>query len=271
MVRMNFIVHRVLPVGFLCAALAGAQTPPLSGIAHVAFRVGDVKAAREFYQKLGFEQAFEFAQGTETREAFLKVNDRQFIELYPRTADAQPLGLMHVCYEAADLAAVNADYIKRGLTPSVVRKAGAGNLLFTLHDPEDAVIEYTQYMPGSRHTEDRGKHLGEHRVSEQLLGAAFPVKDLGAMREFYASRLGFQDMGRGAHILLKVPGGSNHFVELESAASQAKAGLWFGIADARRAAADLEKRGFTVKAAPTSVSVTDPDGVTIWFTVSAGQ
>jgi len=164
------------------AAFSWAQSPALSGIAHVAFRVADVAAARAFYQKLGFEQAFEFTREGKTTEAFIKINDRQFIELYPR--DSQPTGLMHVCYESSSLEALYAEYVKRDLKPPAVRKAGAGNLLLVIRDPEENVIEYTQYMPGSMHFEDHGKHLGEHRISQHLLGATVAVRDLAAGRVF---------------------------------------------------------------------------------------
>src|SRR5664279_2467106 len=116
-------------------------------------------------------------QGDRTTEAFLKINDHQFIELYPRTDPAQPLGLMHVCYESSDIEALHAEYVKRGVAVSAVRKAGAGNLLMTMSDPEGQTIEYTQYMPGSRHSEDRGKHLGAKRVAQMMLGAASLARD----------------------------------------------------------------------------------------------
>ena len=68
-----------------CACARLAQPANQSGIAHVAFRVADLEAARAFYNKLGFDQFFEMKQGDRTTEAFLKINDHQFIELYPRT------------------------------------------------------------------------------------------------------------------------------------------------------------------------------------------
>src|SRR5664279_1810418 len=177
-------------IGLFCASLCGAQPANQSGLAHVAFRVADLDVARAFYNKLGFEQFFEMKQGEKTTEAFLKVNDHQFIELYPRTDPAQPLGLMHVCYESTDLDAVHAEYVKRGLTVSEVRKAGAGNMLMTMKDTEGQTIEYTQYMPGSRHFEDRGKHLGAKRVAQLMVGATSPARDAGAIRTFYLEKLG---------------------------------------------------------------------------------
>ena len=98
--------------------------------------MADLDASLGFYQKLGFEQFSAMVRDGKTYRGLLKVNDHQFIELYPRTADAQPLGLMHVCYEAGDLEAVRAEYVKRDVTPSPVRKAGAGNLLMATRDPD---------------------------------------------------------------------------------------------------------------------------------------
>ena len=95
------MIKRIAGIGLFLATLSWAQSPALSGIAHVAFRVADVARARAFYQKLGFEQAFEMTRDGQTTEAFIKLNDLQFIELYPR--NAQPSGLMHVCYLSTDL------------------------------------------------------------------------------------------------------------------------------------------------------------------------
>jgi len=267
---------RLMLIGGLLAAWSWAQSPPLSGIAHVAFRVSDIPAARDFYEKLGFEQFFEFSQNGKTTQAFLKINDRQFIELYPRGDGSEPLGLMHICYEADDLAPVNSEYVKRGLKPSPVRKAGAGNLLFVLRDPEDQVIEYTQYMPGSRHSEDRGKHLGSRRISQQLTAVTVPVRDVAAERAFYTSGLGFE--AEGSAPVLRIPGGSRQRVTLTPA--PAKPALYFAVADAARAAAELKSRGMTVNtidvhrgpdATGKAATVTDPDGTSISFEPEAGR
>jgi len=260
---------RLALIGGLLAAWSWAQSPPLSGIAHVAFRVSDIPAARDFYEKLGFEQFFEFSQNGKTTQAFLKINDRQFIELYPRGDGSEPLGLMHICYESADLAPVNSEYVKRGVKPSPVRKAGAGNLLFVLRDPEDQVIEYTQYMPGSRHSEDRGKHLGSRRISQQLTAVTVPVRDVAAEQAFYTSSLGFESAGAGSPAVLRIPGDSRQQVTLVPAPG--KPALYFAVADASRAAAELKSRGLAVKTTGRAATVSDPDGTLISFDPEGGR
>jgi hypothetical protein len=119
-----------MAIAFLLTALlsvptARGQAPPMTGFAHVAFRAGNLEKSREFYGKLGFEQALQFPDAGKTTVALIKINDRQFIELYPRGAENQPLGLMHVCYEPSDILALHNTYAKLDLNPSeVFRKKG---------------------------------------------------------------------------------------------------------------------------------------------------
>ncbi len=236
-----------LLLGIFCAGICVAQNATLAGIAHVAFRVTDLDAARAFYGKLGFEEFFDMKQGDRVTEAFLKVNDHQFIELYPQTDRSQAIGLMHVCYESTDLEGLHAQYVARGLTVSDVRKAGAGNLLMTMKDPEGQTIEFTQYMPGSRHYEDRGKHLGAQRVAQVILGATSPARDGAAVREFCTGKLGFAEVG--GHLL--VPGDSGQQLDVVEAGSN-KPGIRFGVSPGQKVPASMH----------------DPDGVVISFTQS---
>jgi catechol 2,3-dioxygenase-like lactoylglutathione lyase family enzyme len=251
------------------ASLCGAQPANQSGIAHVAFRVASLEASRAFYNKLGFEQFFEVKQGDRTTQAFLKVNDHQFIELYPQTDPPQPLGLMHVCYESGNLEALRAEYVKRGLTVSEVRKAGAGNLLMTMKDPEGQTIEYTQYMPGSRHFEDRGKHLGAKRVALLMVGATSPARDAAAIRTFYLEKLGFTEINHGSPARLRMPGDSGQELDIAAGSAEVKPGIQFGVADVKHTAEVISSLGLAAQATPannpTLVTIADPDGAVIAF------
>ncbi len=249
----------------ICAVSATsiAQPPPpdagIIGIAHVALRVSDLDREIAFLGKLGYEEAFAMTNGGKTTEVFIKVNDRQFIELYPRTNPGQPLGLMNVCYEAGDLNALQKYYGSEGLKPSPVRKAAAGNIISSMKDPEGRVIEFIQYMPGSRHMLDRGMHLGLRRVSTGLLGFELPVNGLAAERQFYV-QLEFEAGDADGNVRLTTPGAPDVLIELEKAHPGSQPQFLFPVPDARKAAAELNEAGVKAERNNKLVFVYDPDG-----------
>jgi len=268
---MQFKIRQITFV-LLCSAVSFGQPPlALGGIAHVAFRIADLDASAAFYQGLGFEEAFRFEDAGKISVEFLKINDRQFIELYPRTADLQALGMMHICFETGDIAALRNDYLNRNLAPTAVNKARAGNLLFSIHDPEGQVLEYLQYLPGSLHFEDRGRHLGAQRISQHLVGAVENVRDVAAALSFYAGRLGFEVRGGGGTTRLRVPGNSVDEVELQFTTGQAKPRIVFVVPDVARATDELRRRGFAPLQSAGAVRVVDPDGAFIVFTAEGSD
>ena len=257
-------IRPVLAIAF-CAIAAHAccaQVSNLTGIAHVALRVSDLEKSRDFYQKLGFQQAFQFEERGNVTQVFIKINDRQFIELYPRAQDGQSIGLMHVCYETDHIEEVRSACVKAGLSPSEVKKARAGNFLFVLHDPEDQLVEYTQYLPGSLHSEDRGKHLGEHRISKQLRSVTIPVKDANAEGSFYVEKLGFQQTATdGDKVAVSVSGENGTLFFARASAAQ----LWFPVPSTRGLGSKLHKAGLTGQKQTDGMVVRDPDGNEIIF------
>ena len=251
-------------LGMFASAMVCAQSADLAGLAHVAFRVSDLEKTEDFYRKLGYERAFAFTDAGKTTQVFIKINDRQFVELYPRTQDSQPMGLTHVCFEATDIEAVRAAYVKQGLDPPEAKKARAGNLLFVIHDPEGQLLEYTQYLPGSLHSEDRGKHLGAERISDRLQGAALLARDVAAERAYYTGKLGFADDG-SAEPRLRLPGNSGDELELQPVNTTDKAHITFMVESVKGAAKKLRKRGLDGRVRRGEVAVSDPDGNFIVF------
>jgi catechol 2,3-dioxygenase-like lactoylglutathione lyase family enzyme len=206
-------------------------------------------------------------QGGTPTQSFMKINDRQFIELYPQREPSQAIGFMHVCFESDDLEALNQSYVSIGLAPIPVRRAGAGNLLFTMHGPEGQNIEYTQYMPGSKHWNDRGKHLGAQRVSEEMIAVGIAVQDTAAARTFYEEKLGFTAAPALApnQIGLRLPGASDQRVEIVQQTPGAAFQVFFTVDDLRQAAKQLKAVQIPVEKQKTMVSIEDPDGNRIVF------
>ena len=265
---MKFRWFAIPALACALSALAIAQPPApdsgITGIAHIAFRVSDLDREIAFLGKLGYEEAFTTTNGGQATEVFIKINDRQFIELYPQTDASQPLGWMHVCYEAGDINALVTYYISIGLKAAPVRKAGAGNLISAMSDPEGRTTEFTQYMPGSRHTLDRGQHLGANRVSTELLGFDLPVKEGAAEKQFYI-QLGFEAEDADGNVRLTTPGAPDVRLELRPMQPGAQPEFLFPVPDARKAADALKDAGVKPERNGKLVFVRDPDGNALVF------
>lgn len=236
----------------------------IDGIAHIAYRVSNLDAELAFLKKLGYQEAFRMTRGGRTSEVFVKVNDRQFIEVYPRFEPNQPLGWMHVCYESADLNALHDALVAHGLTPSRVQKASAGNLIMSLKDPSGRTTEFTQYMPGSLHAVDRGKHLGSERVSDTLLGFDVPVENLQAAQDFY-TKLGFEVENADQSLRMTSPANENMRIEVRAAQPGAFAETLLTVPDAKNAEGQLRYQGLEAKQIKKLLIVHDPDGNPLVF------
>jgi catechol 2,3-dioxygenase-like lactoylglutathione lyase family enzyme len=251
----------ILSLAIASVATLQGQSAQITGIGHIAYRATDLDKEVAFFQKLGFEQAFaNVSPEGKVTESFIKVNDRQFIEVYPPGAATEQMGWMHVCYESGDLNALFAMLDAHGLKPSPVRKAGAGNLLTVLKDPEGRTTEFTQYMPGSRHTLDQGKHLGEHRVSDLMAGFELPVPDLEAARKFYVSGMGFEARDGRNGLRVTTSGAPEMRIQIRAAGADAKPATIFRVSDVAATAKQLQAAGLTVTQERNRVIVSDPDG-----------
>jgi len=242
-----------------------APSPDLNGLAHVAIRVKDLDASVAFYQRLGFVQAFALSRDGKVYEAFIKVNDRQFIELYPVDAQDTQIGFLHLCFEGGDLNAVHDYYVAHGLTPNAVRTAGAGNLLFTMPGPATPTgpqnMEYTQYMPGSMHSKAFGQFLGPERIATKMLSVSVAADDPAAAIAFYLGKVGFTHAAGGPEGKLAIPGSPGESIEIVPAAPLGfKSRITLAAEDPAKTAGRLKLLGVPFTRAGHSLTITDPDG-----------
>lgn len=260
---MKMRCFAALALACVSAVALVAQAPAVTGIAHVAYRAGNVEAETAFFAKLGYEQAFSFTnkQG-QVSQIFIKVNDRQFIEVYTLPDAKQPTGWLHVCYESTDLNGYAEALATRGLKPGAVHKAGAGNLITAFNDPDGRTTEFTQYMEGSRHMLDQGQHLGAHRVSTAIEGVAFATPDLAVARKFYG-QMGFKIDEKGKNLHIQITGTPAPWIDLGP--TGAKVALSFAVPSLKAAEAQLRAAGLAPRREKKSLSVTDPDGNLFYF------
>jgi len=129
---------------------------------------------------------------------YFKVNDHQYIEVFPELKDAKQDRLSHISFETTDIDTLHAYLKSRGVkVPEKLEPMQDGNRGFNVTDPDGHDVEFIQYMPGSIHSRNFGKFLPSNRISQRMIHVGVVVKDRAAADRFYKDILGFQDIWHG--------------------------------------------------------------------------
>jgi lactoylglutathione lyase len=192
----------------LAAALApcavaqpsAVKRPPIVGVAHIGLKTNDMAAARSFYgHDLGFQEAFTVDKpaGGLMLTSF-KVNDHQYIEVFPELKGEAEDRLSHICFETTNARQLR-DYLARSgvKVPDSLKPDPDGNYSFMVADPDGHNVEFMEYLPGSLHSRNFGKSLPATRISDHLIHVGFTVQDRAAADRFYKDILGFHEFWHG--------------------------------------------------------------------------
>jgi lactoylglutathione lyase len=187
------------------------------GIANIAVKVDSLDEARKFYTGVvGMAEAFSTKDPDVAGDlACFKVNDRQFVEVSPTLKDDAEDRLIRIGFETTDARALRDYLASKGIAvPARVDSDANGNRSFVVRDPDGHAVQFVQYMPGSVHSRDVGKHLSATRVSDHMLHVGVWVVDPAKADAFYKDVLGFRPQWKGGRsddrfewISLMVPDG----------------------------------------------------------------
>ncbi len=200
-----------LCVAWCCTSVQQAQQPAqladnapkrpmILGLAHVAFQVSDVAKAREFYgELLGYDEPFQIRNTDGTLAlTYFKVNERQYIEIFPGLPPEREDRLRHIAFETNDLEALRVYLLSKGVkAPDKVNTGRDGNINFTIPDPDGHGVEFVQYRAGSLHTRAKGRYLSPRRISDRILHTGISVMNQAATDAFYKDVLGLSEIWRG--------------------------------------------------------------------------
>ena len=214
---MKWLAAFLLPVSILPAQ--DVPRPHILGVAHIAIYAADYEKSRAFYRDfLGFEEPYSLPNPDGTPSmTFFKINERQYIELFPETAPKSDR-LNHISIETDNAEAMRVYLASRGVAvPKQVGKGRIGNANFNIKDPEGHTVEIVQYEPDGWTVRERGKHLPERRVSKHMMHVGIIVTALDPELKFYSDILGFREFWRGSSsgtelswVNLRVPDGEDY-------------------------------------------------------------
>ena len=186
------------------AALYSQSTvlrPRIVGVAHIGLRTDDLAAARKFYAGiLGFGEPFSLnnPDGPGLMLTYFKVNDHQFIEVFPELKDPRQDRLSHISFETSDAEQLRAYLASRGVkVPGKLEPMLDGNRGFDVTDPDGHTVEFVEFRPGSLHSKDFGQHLPDTRISQRIIHVGVVVNDRAVADRFYKDILGFKEIWHG--------------------------------------------------------------------------
>jgi catechol 2,3-dioxygenase-like lactoylglutathione lyase family enzyme len=248
-------------IGGLCAmSLTAVERPRIVGIANIAVKVDNLEEARTFYTGVvGLDEAFAVKDAAVAGDlACFKVNDRQFVEVSP-TLKGDEDRLIRIGFETADARRLRDYLAEKGVAvPATVGSDANGNRSFTVQDPDGHTVQFVQYMPGSVHSRDAGKHLGAARISDHMIHVGVRVVDPEKSDRFYKDILGFRLQWKGGPndnkfewISLMVPDGFDwiEYMVRETQPSPQQLGVLhhyaLGTLDVQKIYKTVVERGYT--------------------------
>jgi catechol 2,3-dioxygenase-like lactoylglutathione lyase family enzyme len=187
---------------------AAPARPRITAISNVGYYVSDLPKAIVFWHGLlGFDQAYDLKKPdlskppgpTETRIAFIKINDHQHVELFNEPPTAPPNRLHHIAFTVDDIQQMRLYLISKGIdVKPITAKTRTGDYSFEIKDPDGTLLEFVQPLPTGMEAQAAGKFLPATRISTHIYHLGFLVGSSQRAIDFYTNILGFHEIWRGA-------------------------------------------------------------------------
>ncbi len=137
-------------------------------------------------------------EGTGLLLTYFKVNDHQYIEVFPELTDPKMDRLSHISFETTDAEQLRTYLATKGVeVPEKLDPMLDDNRGFEINDPDGHIVEFVQFMPGSLHSRNFGKFLPDTRIAQRIIHVGVVVKDRAAADRFYGDILGFRETWHG--------------------------------------------------------------------------
>ncbi len=213
---MRDLLALIVLAAFSCWA---QERPAIVGVAHIGLKTDNLAASREFYgHMLGYQEPFTVDKPSGgLMLTYFKVNDHQYIEVFPELKSETEDRLSHIAFETTNIQQLRDYLATHGVkVPQTLKPGLDGNLSMMLKDPDGHNVEFVEYRPGSLHTSNFGKFLPAGRVSERIIHVGVTVTDREAADHFYKEILGFHEIWHGGMkddrtdwVDMRVPDGSD--------------------------------------------------------------
>ena len=206
----------------LPAQTSAPTRPRITGISHVGYFVSDLPKSIAFWHDfLGFDESYNLkTPGTDQVSiAFIKINDRQHIELFNQAPTNPPNRMSHLCLTVDNVEQMRVYLRSKGfdVEPGNGGRTRAGDYAFEIKDPDGTLLEFVQTLPTGMEAQNAGKFMPSTRVADAIYHVGFLVGNSEKSIAFYHNVLGFREIWRGASqpdelswINMQVPDGTDY-------------------------------------------------------------
>src|ERR1022692_2963846 len=181
----------LVPVSLAWSQTGAPARPKITGVAHIALAVHDVEKSRVYYKDfLGYGEPYKLDNPDGSLSlTFIKINERQYLELFPEKAPDTDR-LLHISLEVDDAEAMRAYLQSQGVkVPDKVGKGRIKNSNFNITDPDGHTVEIVQYEPDGFTVREKGKFLDDNkngpRISARMAHVGIIVGALEPAMKFY--------------------------------------------------------------------------------------
>jgi lactoylglutathione lyase len=217
--RLNFLFGALMVVAVSLPAAEVPQRPRIIGLSHIGLYAHDLEKSRQFYKDfLGFDEPYSLTNKDGSLHlTWIKVNDRQTIELFPEKSPGTDR-LYHIALETDDAEAMRLYLKSRGVTvPDKTGVGKIGNRNYFITDPDGHTVEIVQYLPDGWTKREQGKFMPNTRISTRIPHMGVIVTNLNAALGFYDGILGCKEFWRGggnpkklSWVDVRVPNGEDY-------------------------------------------------------------
>jgi catechol 2,3-dioxygenase-like lactoylglutathione lyase family enzyme len=192
-------------------ASTGPARPPLIGVDHVAFKISDAAAAREFYgELLGYPVV---TPRDPAGPLIARISSRQSLVLEPGLRPDEDDRLSHIAFATSGLTSMKAYLESRGVVVEGPARQLCGREALRTKDPDGNAIEFVQEDVLAATPPDSSRQP----LSTRLYHTGAAVRDEARAHAFYRDVLGMEETWRGGAspariqwVNMRVPDGTDY-------------------------------------------------------------
>jgi lactoylglutathione lyase len=218
-ILLSMLLMMLFALTSVCSqAQTTPQRPKLVGLSHVAYYTKNLESTLKYLEEyMGFDEITRINdKDGNLWIVVVKINDNQFLEIMPEK-DPNAKRLSHFAFETDNVEAMRLYLASKGykVPPKTGYDALLGMKTFHFGAPDGHDFEFVEFDGTGVIAQNKGKHLPDTRISDDMSHVALATADIEVAKAFYQDVLGYTEIWRGGNngniqwVYYQLPEGKN--------------------------------------------------------------